>query len=140
VATFIEHVRCGGCEACLTLETDSVVLQQYRRQPWLRHFWVRCDVCAAHKLYWPTPRQVRLAERMACRVVLDEVAPGDVSDAYARSKGFRGLSRRAAVDIPNTDIAFLLSMLAVITGVAGTAATVRTGVPTLSYLPASWAN
>ncbi len=134
MATFIDQVRCGECEAGLTLEARSVVLQRYRRQPWLRHFWVHCDVCAAHKLYWPTLRQMRLAERLRCRTVTNESAPTDVSSSYAKSKGIPASGSGAPLVIPNRELGFLLQMLAATSGPAPGKA------PTHSYLPASWSN
>ena len=86
----------ANASAGLTLESESVVLQKYRRQPWLRHFWVRCDVCATHKLYWPTARQMSLAERLRCRTVTDESAPTDVTVSYAKCNGLPVTERRQA--------------------------------------------
>ena len=135
MATFIDKVRCGECDAGLTLESGSVVLQRYRRQPWLRHFWVRCDVCATHKLYWPTSRQLGLAERLRCRTVTDESAPGDVSACYARCNGLPVTQgRRAPVEILNQDLVFLLGML------AATSGPTPAKVPAHSYYPAHWSN
>ncbi|HEX7277108.1 MAG TPA: hypothetical protein VF244_07010 [Acidimicrobiales bacterium] len=134
MATFIDHVRCGECDAGITLEAGTVVLQRYRRQPWLRHFWVRCDACAAHKLYWPTARQVRLAERLQCRDALDDGAPADVRASYARSKGLPVTSRRPPLAILDKEIGFLTSMLAATSGPRPAAG------PVPSYLPAHWAN
>ena len=136
VTTFIDNVRCGECNAGLMLESASVVLQRYRRQPWLRHFWVRCDVCATHKLYWPTARQMGLAERLRCRSVTDESAPRDVTACYARCNGFSGAgSRQAApLEILSRDLVFLLGMLCATCG--PTPAT----VPAHSYYPAHWSN
>ncbi len=134
MATFIDQVRCGECEAGLTLEVRSVVLQRYRRQPWLRHLWVHCDVCAAHKLYWPTVRQMRLAERLRCRIVTNESAPSDVSASYARQKGVAGGGHGAPLRIYNRELGFLLGMLAATSGPTPAKA------PTHSYLPASWSN
>ena len=136
MATFIDNVRCGECDAGLTLETVSVVLQRYRRQPWLRHFWVHCELCASHKLYWPTARQMRLAEQLRCRTVTDEAAPADVSDSYAKSNGRLPvtMARGAQVTISNQELGFLLSMLAATSGPAPAKA------PARSYLPAHWSN
>ncbi len=134
MATFIDHVRCGECDAGLTLEAATVVLQRYRRQPWLRHFWVRCDVCAAPKLYWPTPRQVRLAGLLKCHIAIDEMAPANVTASYARSHRMPVVDRRPAIDFPNNELGFLLSMLAATTGPRPAPG------QTQSYLPASWAN
>jgi hypothetical protein len=137
VATFIDNVRCGECSAGLTLGSESVVLQKYRRQPWLRHFWVRCDVCATHKLYWPTARQMSLAERLRCRTVTDESAPTDVTVCYARCNGFPLTDRRQAPldsEILHRDLVFLLGMLAATSGPAPAT------VPALSYYPAHWSN
>ena len=135
MATFIDQVHCGECDAGLTLEAASVVLQRYRRQPWLRHFWVQCDVCASHKLYWPTARQMRLAEQLRCRTVTDELAPSDVTMSYARTKGLpMTRTRPAPVDIPYQELGFLLRMLAATSGPAPVKA------PARSYLPAHWSN
>jgi hypothetical protein len=137
VATFIDRVRCGECDAGLTLESGSVVLQKYRRQPWLRHFWVRCDVCATHKLYWPTARQMGLAQRLRCRTVTDESASTDVTACYARCNGHPvpvSVHRRPPLDILSQDLVFLLGMLAATSG--PTPAT----VPAHSYYPAHWSN
>jgi hypothetical protein len=134
MSTFIDHVRCGVCDAGLTLEATSVVVQRYRRQPWIRHFWVLCDVCAAHKLYWPTTRQVRLADQLHCPTAVDDAAPDDVFRSYARSNGLPATDRRAPLVIPNADLGFLLSMLAATTGLT------RAAAPVQSYLPAHWAN
>ncbi len=140
MATFIDHVRCGECETGLTLETASVVMQRYRLQPWLVHFWVHCDVCAAHKLYWPSPRQLRLADRLNFRTVTDNEASDDVSACYAKLKGWPAGSRRpavavaVAVDILKADLRFLLSMLAANSGPA------PAGGPPRWHLPAHWAN
>lgn len=139
VATFIDHVRCGGCDAGLTLEVGNVILQRYRRQPWLRHFWVRCDVCIAPKLYWPTPRQVRLAALLGCHVAVDDVAPENIVASYARSYPMPSVSRRTVVDIPHDEMGFLLSMLAATTGSA-TTGTTPGQAPMSSYLPPNWAN
>ena len=114
-----------------------MVLQSYRRQPWLRHFWVRCDVCATHKLYWPTARQLDLAERLRCRTVTDESAPTDVTACYAKCKGLPLAKRQQApLHIPNRDLGFLLGMLAVTCGPAPAPASVTA----LSYYPAHWSN
>jgi len=136
VATFIDHIRCGECETGLTLEAGCVVTQRYRLQPWLVHFWVHCDVCAAHKLYWPTPRQLRLAGQLKFRTVTDLAAPDDVSACYAKSKGWPEITRRrtATFSIPKNELGFLLSMLAATTG------PVPTSSPAHWYLPAHWAN
>ncbi len=134
VATFIDQVRCGDCDAGITLEMGTVVLQRYRRQPWLRHFWVRCDACAAHKLYWPSTRQLRLAEALRCEASLNDVAPSEVTAAYARSKGLpvtRGRPPLAALD---KELGFLRSML------AATSGALSATTPAQSYLPAHWAN
>gem|GEM_PF-5206330 len=133
MTTFIDHVRCGECDAGITLGASSVVLQRYRRQPWLRHFWVRCDVCAAHKLYWPTPRQLRLAEALKCRASLGELAPSDVRASYEQSTG-RPVDRQGPVSFPAHELGFLLSMLAATSGPAPMRA------PARSYLPAHWSN
>ena len=138
LATFIDHVRCGECDAGLTLEAATVTLQHYRRQPWLRHFWVRCDVCVAPKLYWPTPRQVRLAALLKCHTVVDDVAPDNIVASYGRSNRMPNVSRRTVVDIPNDELGFLLTMLAATTGGATEAPTGATRM--LSYLPPHWAN
>lgn len=130
MATFIDHVRCGECDAGITLEAGTVVMQGYRRQPWLRHFWVRCEACAAHKLYWPTPRQLGLAALLKCRDALDDVAPADVSASYARSKGLPVTVRKAPLAILDKELGFLKSMLAATSG----------GSPGPSYLPPHWAN
>jgi len=111
VAAFIDQVRCGECGAGLTLEAASVVLQRYRSQPWLVHFWVHCDVCATHKLYWPTPRQMRLAAQLKCRTRTDDVATNDITARYSH-KGLPVTSRLSALDIPDNELGFLLSMLA----------------------------
>lgn len=136
MATFIDHVRCGECDAGLTLEAMSVVLQRYRRQPWLRHFWVHCELCASHKLYWPTARQMRLAEQLRCRTVTDEAAPADVSASYVKSQGRLPVTmgRGAPVKIPYQELGFLLSMLAATSGPAPVKA------PAHCYLPAHWSN
>lgn len=134
MATIIDHVRCGECDAGLTLEASTVVVQTYRRQPWLRHFWVRCDVCVAPKLYWPTARQVRLAERLHCQTAIDDVAPANVNASYGRWNRMPAVDRRLKVDLPNDELGFLLTMLA-----ANFGPTPTTGL-TKSYLPAHWAN
>ncbi len=138
VATFIDYVRCGECSAGLTLGSESVVLQKYRRQPWLRHFWVRCDVCATHKLYWPTARQMSLAERLRCRTVTDESAPTDVTSCFARYNRHPVPvcgDRWAPVAILHQELVFLLGMLA-----ATTSGPAPATVPALSYYPAHWSN
>lgn len=111
-----------------------MVLQRYRRQPWLRHFWVQCDACSGHKLYWPTARQLRLAERLNCRASVDEVAPTNVIDSYARTKGMPVTGRRAPLAVLDQDLGFLTSMLAATSGPTPVV------VPVLSYFPAHWAN
>jgi hypothetical protein len=116
------------------LEATNVVQQRYRRQSWLRHFWVRCDGCEAHKLYWPTARQVRLASQLRCRIVVDDSASDDVTASYARTRGLTVIGWPAPVTIPTTELPFLLSMLAAM-GAPGPA-----NRPTQSYLPAHWAN
>jgi len=136
MATFIDQVHCGECDAGLTLGAVSVVLQRYRRQPWLRHFWVHCELCASHKLYWPTARQMRLAVQLRCRSVTDEVAPADVSVSYAKSNGRLPVTmgRGGPVNIPHQELGFLLGMLAATSGPAPGKA------PARSYLPAHWSN
>ncbi|MEA2901452.1 MAG: hypothetical protein QOH36_1339 [Actinomycetota bacterium] len=136
MATFIDHVHCGECDAGLTLEAVSVVLQRYRRQPWLRHFWVHCELCASHKLYWPTARQLRLAEQLRCRTVTEEAAPADVSASYVKATGGLPVTmgRGAPVKIPYQELGFLLGMLAATCGPAPVKA------PARSYLPAHWSN
>lgn len=135
MATFIDHVRCGHCDAGLTLEASSVVVQRYRHQPWLRHFWVRCEACVADKLYWPTARQVRLATLLKCPTNLADIPPASVARAYARSNRMPTVSHSSTVDIPGKELGFLLSMLAATNGpVPGS------GAPTRSYLPPHWAN
>jgi hypothetical protein len=134
VATFIDQVRCGGCDAELTLEVGSVVVQRYRRQPWLQHFWVKCDACAAQKLYWPTPRQLRLATQLICATNVADDAPADVTAAYARSNRMPMVSGNPAADIRNRELVFLLWML------AATCGPNQAGWPARSYLPPHWAN
>jgi len=130
----MDHVRCGQCDAGLTLEAATVVMQQYRRQPWLRHFWVRCDVCVAPKLYWPTTRQIRLAALLKCHNAVDETAPDNVIASYGRWNRMPAVQRRLKIDLPNDELGFLLSML------AATSGPVPVNAPPASYLPASWAN
>jgi len=134
VATFIDQVRCGKCDATLTLEAATVVMQRYRRQPWLRHFWVRCDICVAPKLYWPTQRQVRLAGLLNCHAATDDVAPDYVTAAYARSNRMPVVDQRSTVDMPGDELGFLLSMLAATNG------PVPVSGPPQSYLPQHWVN
>jgi hypothetical protein len=134
LATYIDHVRCGKCDAGLTLEAATVVLQRYRRQPWLRHFWVRCDICVAPKLYWPTPRQVRLAGLLNCHLTVDDFAPDNIIASYGRSNRMPAVDRRPAVTISDAELGFLLSMLAATSGPAPASG------PRLSYLPPHWAN
>lgn len=139
MATYIDHVRCGQCNAGLTLEASNVVLQRYRRQPWLQHFWVRCDACAADKLYWPTARQIRLAAMLGCRVMVVPVANDEVSRAYGRTNPMPTVSRGSTVDIPRDELGFLLSMLAATSRLTDAASRLPGG-PTRSYLPPHWAN
>jgi hypothetical protein len=134
LATYIDHVRCGACDAGLTLEASTVVLQRYRRQPWLRHFWVRCDICVAPKLYWPTPRQVRLAGLLKCHLAFDEVAPDNIVASYGLSNRMPAVDRRPAFRMPDAELGFLLSMLAATTGPPSA------GGSHPSYLPPHWAN
>jgi hypothetical protein len=134
LATFIDHVRCGGCDAGLTLEPGNVVVQRYRRQPWMGHFWVHCDACATHRLYWASPRQARLAQLLKCHTRLDDEPSGDVAASYAEVNGRRAVTRRAPVDIPTRELGFLVQML------AATSWPHEGKGPTPSYLPSSWAN
>lgn len=134
MSTFIDHIRCGECDAGITLEAATVVVQRYRRQPWLNHFWVRCDVCVAPKLYWPTARQARLASLLRCHLSVDDRAPDNVSASYGRLHRMPRVSRQPMVDMPNNELGFLLTMLAATP--PGTAA----NGPPPSYLPPTWAN
>ena len=136
MGSYIDNVRCGKCDAGLTLEARIVTIQSYREDPSIRHFWVYCNFCAAHKLYWPTVRQIMVADVLACASLTDDKLPDDVlasyrRDAVAPPDGADGADEPAPAAV---EVAFLLNMLAATAGVD------PRHVPRESYLPSHWSN
>ncbi len=84
MGSYIDNVRCGNCDAGLMLEASIVTIQNYREQPTVRHFWVYCSFCATHKLYWPTVRQIVLADVLDCKTVTAEVLPDEILASYRK--------------------------------------------------------
>jgi hypothetical protein len=126
-------VRCGECDAGLALEADIVTIQNYREEPSVRHFWVYCSFCATHKLYWPTVRQIVLADVLDCATLTDDELPDEIFASYQAG----ALMPPAATDDPAPaaiEIAFLLNML------AATSRVDPRKSPTQSYLPSHWSN
>ncbi len=133
--SYIDNVRCGNCDAGLMLEASIVTIQNYREQPTVRHFWVYCSFCASHKLYWPTVRQIVLADVLDCESVTAEVLPDEILASYRKdSSRSVPLARAQAPADPTSEVAFLLNMLAATSDLDP--ATSRQE----SYLPSHWSN
>ena len=117
------------------LEANIVTIQNYREQPTVRHFWVYCSFCASHKLYWPTVRQIVVADVLDCRSVTADVLPDEILASYRKdSSDSVPLARAQAPADPPSEVAFLLNMLAATSHLDP--ATSRQE----SYLPSHWSN
>lgn len=133
MGSYIDNVRCGNCDAGLMLGASIVTIQNYREQPTVRHFWVYCSFCATHKLYWPTLRQIVLADVLDCRTVTADVLPDEIMASYRKDSSVLPDRIQAPIE-PTTEVAFLLNMLAA-TSDLDPATTKQE-----SYLPSHWSN
>jgi hypothetical protein len=133
MGSYIDNVRCGNCDAGLMLEASIVTIQNYREQPTVRHFWVYCSFCATHKLYWPTVRQIVLADVLDCRTVTAEVLPDEIMASYRRDSSVPPDRIQAPID-PTAEVAFLLNMLAATSGLDQATSQQE------CYLPSHWSN
>jgi hypothetical protein len=115
------------------LGASIVTIQNYREQPTVRHFWVYCSFCATHKLYWPTVRQIVVADVLDCRTVTADVLPDEILASYRKESSLPPDRAQAPAE-PTTEVAFLLNMLAATSGLDPTTSRQE------SYLPPHWSN
>ncbi len=121
------------------LEARIVTIQNYKEQPSVQHFWVYCSFCAAQKLYWPTTRQLVIADVLNCAMVTDDDLPREILASYRKDKSRyendwmapEGVTEPAP---PAAEVAFILNMLAATSGVDPQPPLLR------SYLPPHWSN
>ena len=133
MGSYIDDVRCGKCDAGLMLGASIVTIQNYRDEPTVRHFWVYCAFCATHKLYWPTVRQIVLADILECKTVTADVPTAEVFASF-RTDSAVPPDRVHGPAEPTVEVAFLLNMLASTSGLDPLLP------PGDSYLPSHWSN
>ncbi|MEA2704482.1 MAG: hypothetical protein QOD63_2427 [Actinomycetota bacterium] len=115
------------------LGAGIVTMQNYTVRPSLRLFCVYCSFCATQRLYWPTSRQLVLADVLDCAMVTDDDLPEEILASYSKD-GSLPTDRAEAPAPQAVEVTFILNMLAATSGLDPGTSSLR------SYLPSHWAN